>query len=480
MSFHIRVFLALFLALMVVVITVGLIAAFGATLWEDNGVRLCSDTANQSNPDIVSDGSGGAIVTWFDARSFGTSRSDIYAQRVDGNANDLWVGDGVSLCIASDDQYYPKIASDGAGGAVVVWRDKRSGGYYDIYARRVYSDGTVVWTANGVQICGAAYDQRDVQIISDGAGGAIAAWRDYRSNSYWDIYAQRVYSNGTVAWTTDGVSVCTYANNDGNPQIAPDGSGGAIVTWGYNSGTDVHAQRLDADGNTLWTIDGVTVCNASGIRGEPTILPDWSGGAIIAWTEWRGGPSDIYAQRLDSNGNVVWHSDGISLCTASDAQWESHIASDGSGGAIVAWRDGRTGSYDDVYAQRVRSDGTVAWTTDGISISTEYRHQAHPRVVADGSGGAILVWYDERNGYNNWSAYAQHLDANGNVLWPTDGLTVCDNSKVRAYPVIASDGSGGAIIAWADGRASMNDDIYAQRVADYHTAVRVPLVMKLD
>jgi len=71
MTFRMRVFLALFFAVTAVVVTVGLIAAFGATLWQDDGVQVCGATNDQSRPDVVSDGSGGAIVTWFDARSGG-------------------------------------------------------------------------------------------------------------------------------------------------------------------------------------------------------------------------------------------------------------------------------------------------------------------------------------------------------------------------------------------------------------------------
>jgi len=91
-----------------------------------------------------------------------------------------------------------------------------------------------------------------------------------------------------------------------------------------------------------------------------------------------------------------------------------------------------------------------------------------------------VTWHDERLSHNWWDIYAQHVDANGNQLWATDGLTVCDYSGDQRYPVLATDGSGGAIVAWSDGRIYLNEDIYAERLAEYHTAINVPLVMKLD
>ena len=109
-----------------------------------------------------------------------------------------WVQDGVALCTATGGQYYPTIVSDGAGGAIVTWYDYRSGNA-DIYAQRVNSSGTVQWTANGVAISTATNSQDTPTIVSDGAGGAIITWRDYRSGTNRDIYAQKVESLGFLA-----------------------------------------------------------------------------------------------------------------------------------------------------------------------------------------------------------------------------------------------------------------------------------------
>ena len=40
------------------------------------------------------------------------------------------------ICTAANDQYYPQIISDGSGGAIITWSDNRSGSH-DIYAQRV-------------------------------------------------------------------------------------------------------------------------------------------------------------------------------------------------------------------------------------------------------------------------------------------------------------------------------------------------------
>jgi hypothetical protein len=80
-------------------------------------VPLCTATGNQNAPASVSDGAGGAIVTWYDNRG---GDLDIYAQRLNSAGTPQWTADGVALCAATGDQRYPTIASDGAGGAIVT------------------------------------------------------------------------------------------------------------------------------------------------------------------------------------------------------------------------------------------------------------------------------------------------------------------------------------------------------------------------
>ena len=82
----------------------------------------------------------------------------------------------------------------------------------DIMAQRIDASGTVLWTSNGAPVCTASSLQNTPQLVSDGAGGAIISWEDWRSYGQPDIYAQRISFNGFTNWTFNGVAICTEPN----------------------------------------------------------------------------------------------------------------------------------------------------------------------------------------------------------------------------------------------------------------------------
>ena len=208
---------------------------------------VCTFIGNQKDMQMVSDNVGGAILTWTDTRSGSTK--DIYAQRIDANGNLLWNADGIAICTAVNEQYMPKIISDGASGAIITWFDVRNSNDYDIYAQSINSNGVVQWTIDGEPICTAAGNQSMQQITSDNFGGAFITWSDGRNGGPdADIYTQRIGINSTVQFPTNGVAVCTAGNFQGSPQLAPDGVNGVIITWNdsrSNDGfADIYAQQI--------------------------------------------------------------------------------------------------------------------------------------------------------------------------------------------------------------------------------------------
>ena len=263
-------------------------------------------------------------------------------------------------------------------------------------------------------------------------------------------------------WVPNGVGLCTAAGTQQSPCVCSDGAGGAIVAWAdnYSGAWDIFAQRVSATGKPLWATDGIALCTAAGNQLSPVIVSDGSGGAIVAWYDDRSGNQDIYAQRVSAAGSARWAANGVALCTAALNQQLPGICTDGAGGAIVAWPDGR-GDTQDIYAQRVSALGATQWTANGEALCMAVGSQSQVSIAADGFGGALVTWRDVRNA--NVDVYAQRIDGGGSVEWTDDGVAVCTTSDAQYEAAIAGDGTGGAFVAWKDDRGTY-DNIYAQRV----------------
>lgn len=434
-----------------------------AALWVPNGVTLCSHPDAQSGPLAVSDGAGGAIVAWLDTRGDGLPHV-IYARRVDASGAVLWTTNGVAVSADDYGVSDPAIIADGAGGAIIAWESSRNAQTFslDINAQRVNAAGQVVWTAGDVEVCAELASQSEPVMVSDGAGGAIIAWQDLRDGG-WDIYAQRVTAAGTALWAANGVPICTAANNQIAPAIVTDGAGGAIIAWqdGRNGADDIYAQRVVASGTRWWIQNGHPVCAAAGHQSGACLTSDNAGGAIVAWVDERSGSPDIYVRRMDDRGYGYWSLNGLALCEATGAQLYPAITTDGAGGAIVAWTDFRAASGTDIYARRVTFAGDIAWAPDGVPLCTRAGHQLHPAIISTGAGGAIVAWDDVRDGQAD--IYVQRLASSGAVAWVEDGLVLCKQGARQVDPALASDGADGGFVAWADARNGL-DDIYAQHV----------------
>jgi hypothetical protein len=432
----------------------------------NNGnVAVCTAVGEQSQPVSCADGAGGVFVTWSEWRN--GANSDIYAQRISTAGLPLWTADGIAVCAATSEQLYPTVVPDGVGGAIISWQDFR-GGSDRIYAQRISAAGAALWTANGVAVSGPATAQNP-QTVPDGAGGAIVTWQDYRGGGA-DLYAQRVNAAGVSQWTANGVPVCTDASWQYGPVVAPDGTGGVLVSW-YDTrlGTfdpDIYAQRISSGGVPAWLVNGVALCTEGHAQSDPRIVSDGSGGAIISWNDTRAIASDIYAQRVSAVGVTQWTANGVAACTAVNNQLHATLASDGVGGVIITWEDFRNGGTYAIYAQCVSATGVLQWAVDGVALSPASGTQIYPAITSDGAVGAIVTWFDFRDG-KDWDIYAQHINATGVLQWTAAGAALCKAIGAQQYPSIAADAAGGAIITWWDMRGGANWDIYAQKIGRY-------------
>jgi hypothetical protein len=491
MLFYLKLVKNIFLILLIFDVVTNYAWGFSEAvkMWNTEGLPVTVAPGHQLRSDSISDGTGGAFIFWEDSRI----SPDIYGQRITADGSTMWEENGTPFINALNIngvpaiQTNPEVISDGVGGAIITWEDNRflQG---DIFAQRIDVNGNVLWQDQGVPVCTACYKdgicanyKQSPRLISDGDEGAIITWFEVRDGYHFSVWAQRINSEGVPLWTINGVPILYESFYAMWPKIISDGNGGAIIVWQDQRDVNFHlyAQRINANGEIQWIANGVKISppiGQTGLNGY-SLIADENNGAIIVWVDRRlidPTKANIYAQKVDFNGQIQWETDGVQISFRPGDQYDPKIVSDGVGGGIITWEDGGAspeGSGQQwIYAQRISATGEPLWTIDGIPIYTN--HGFEPKIVSDKKGGAFIVW----NGtiivdpfFHIPSIFAQHINKNGHKFWSSEGFVVYGEpyGHYGHDPQAISDGDGGVIIHWTDYRH--NDtywDIYAQRLID--------------
>lgn len=403
-------------------------------------------------PSVLDDGKGGVIVIWEDYR---TGKDwDVYAQRLVNNRT-VWQFNGLSLSSEEHNQRRLRSVRHDSH-AIVVWNDRRHGSSWDIFAQAVNLDGKVLWETDGMPLCTNAADQSTQAILSDGKGGVVVVWEDERrSSEFQDLYMQHINSSGKVKWKRNGIPVFPSESLQSDPILIADGVNGFYVVWWDVVGYDawhIMAFRLNFDGEPAWDTP-LIITPIDSMQGEPRVVSDGIGGIIVVWQIYENFINDqLYAQRITTDGKKLWQDEGIPICTADGIQKHATIVNDGDEGIVVVWRDERD-IFGDLYMQRVRSDGTLAWEKDGIPLCIAGGHQDKPSIIQTAEDQFFVAWLDFRGDFGEESKdaiYCQQIDIDGKLLWDAEGVPISTSKGQHSPPSVVSIANGKWVVVWSN------------------------------
>jgi len=354
------------------------------------------------------------------------------------------------------------------GGAIYVWSDTKLG-ERDLWAQKVDGAGNMVW-GEPVLIDGKPDRQEDPVITRTNDNNYVIAWIDFSADLDGDVYAQKIDGEGNLLWQEGGVPVCTLAGMQIALNMEPDNEGGVYIIWvdSRNPSKDLFGQRLSANGSPLWIINGIPIATGLGDEMQNTMLPDGEGGMIIAYTHSYAGNDDLYAKRFNANGTMVWQNTLV-ISEAEGSQSDIRMAALNDGNFVFTWADKRSADTD-IYAQKINLTGDLLWGSYLVVYSDQNglaRPQVNPRIVKTSDNGVIIVWEDFRLDTQNPDLFAQKISASGIKQWSEQGIALCTAEFAQLGPRLASDNNGGCFVVWDDLRNgnAPNVDIYAQHLS---------------
>jgi hypothetical protein len=197
------------------------------------------------------------------------------------------------------------------------------------------------------------------------------------------------------------------------------------------------AQKIDGTGQRLWGANGVDTIE--GVRFMRS-LPDGSGGLVV-FGQIRDDPGGFRFQRVLANQSLAWAKAVDLGASLPDFNVSFNFDTDGAGGVILAYLENRV-----VRTARVTGDGAIPWSESATTLASTNVVITEPPVVAsDGAGGAFVAWVTSFPR----DVHVQHLDSNGTHLWPEGGAVVPDGSSFEGEVAMVADRAGGVFVSFA-------------------------------
>lgn len=399
--------------------------------------------------------------------------------------------------------------------------------------QRLRGDGSVAWTvasgssgASTAQVIGVSALPDGTSVTSGtflGTGvdlGDGVARTSAQAGGAISSFAQRLRSDGTVAWIVASTSTApSTASADG---VAATPDGGAIVTGSF-SGTDVDlgdgvartsaqggaqlssfTQAIHPDGTTAWVLASSAPPSAVAGNTMANAISPLPGGGVVITGRFSGVGVDLgdgiprtssgagasytgFTQVIRGNGSVAW------TATSRDDVCPTGCGVDGTGvgaipggGAIVTggfagtdvdFGDGvlrssaSGGTSASAFTQRFRSDGSTAWVRISGGATAGFTKGISAAGLDD--DGAIVTGYFQGSGIDLGdgvartspvsgtadAAFTQRIHPDGVVAW-TLPSSAPGSSDVNGYGVDATPDGGIVAVGYFSGvRVDLGDGV---------------------
>jgi hypothetical protein len=400
--------------------------ATGVAQFNDGGM-LVSDHNNDSwiavfHMNLAVDSDNNAIITVLDQRS---GPWNVYAYKISSDGSMLWGDGGVSVSNSNQINYSPRLAVLPDNSVVVAWSPNST----TVEIQRISSDGGLMW-GDGILIEDSNESLMSPQPIVDSNGNLLLQWIG-QSGPFWaadsKIYLQKYDLDGNIQWDNPALAVGPVVFPMGNwsQQLVAGAGGGSFSAWTQMSGNVQNgvSQHITAEGEIVW-IDGVDLSiNSSNFRMSPMLyVAEETQELMAVWRESNGSQSQrgISAQRLDSSGNQLWGSNGVTVVALNGSYDYLDLSVSGFGEELVsAYIQQSANMNGDIYVNRLDVEGNLVWTGETVTVTNS--GVAKSDMMAEKGLNCLFIAWTE-----NGSVYAHCVREDGTLGAPDIGSSGCN------------------------------------------------------
>lgn len=277
----------------------------------------------------------------------------------------------------------------------------------------------------------------------------LVVWEDSRTGR---VFGARVKPDGRIL-DPAGIPIALSSGlNGGRPRVAYDGTQFVVVwvngSYGLNG---IFGAHVGSDGDVRrHFVIGFTdeAFGPPGIACAKRLC-------LVTYDVFGDEEDVILSARVDSQGHVFDSellSPGLNYAFNSSVAWDGHQF-------LVVWSDQRGGDDGDIYANRVKPDGTVL-DGSGVPLVVAPGGQLAPDVTWTGER-FLVVWEDRRGPTPD--IFGARVRRNLSLVEPL-GFPIAAQPGTQAVPRLAHDGCD-SLVVWQDTRGSASR-VRGARVSD--------------
>ncbi len=309
--------------------------------------------------------------------------------------------------------------------------------------------------------------------------GIVYVWSDTRYAER-DLYAQLVSPTGENLWGANGLVVSNKPDRQEDPVIVTTSDNCVIIAWvDFSDDKDgnVYAQKLNSSGEMLWGVDGAALCTAPGVQISLNMIPDNDGGAIVVWNDERQAEVGFYAQRVNAQGQVSWEANGVRIGIPGANVLANTFWEDGQNGGIIAFTAKGAGNIINIYGARISANGTFSWGPSLITnFTTDINAPAAVRLAPTSNNEFIIAWEQKTatDMGSDYEIFMQKINLAGEKQFGVNGINITNDPATQEKPRATAGVNGDFFITWEDKRldpSGINPDIFVQKFNNAGTAL---------
>lgn len=398
-----------------------------------DGGMVVSDNQNASwiavyHLNLSVDHEGNAIISTLDQRT--GSAWEVYVYKIGSDGNMYWGESGLALTSSSVSNMSPRLAINADNSVTVTWTHNDN----SVLFQSISSNGTILWDEGILIVDNNATLISPNPVISSDNNILIQWIRQtgpfWAANS--ELYLQKYDYDGNNLWSEPIIAAGPVVFPMGNwNQQSLTNDIGSFSAWTEMSGNVQNAkvQHIDTDGNLLWA-SGVNLSNNnSHFRISPKLtITENNNNLLAVWNESNSAQSQrgIFAQRLGSNGDKLWGPNGIGVVEL-NGNYDyldlsiNHIDDD----MVSVYIEQSIDMNGDIYATRLDQNGDPVWIGSRVAITGSGISKSD-MVTTAGPNCVYVIWTE------SGSVYGHCLRSDG-TLGPPDitPLVVINDQEIE-------------------------------------------------